>query len=342
MTEKTDGADENRSSGPAKSRAPRPRRQKSTYVPGRVPKRRKTRFETRLDEVMKAVAMVLPPDQRQQKDRSDDPTFGRNLDLSFSVGTANEHFGFWVGVHSVRMIRGMTGAPAEALVVFSLNDFGVVGPWRPDHEYAGPRRFMSETREALELARECLVENKGVPEDDILVRCNASYSEPTASQLFRFMQDPAFCALGRRAEEKDLTPDEPAPPPSCGETAETGRCDEPTALANSGPAEKDPPAATARGRRRTESSASPAASSVSSTESSVADASSESEERHAAKQIRDCAAPHVERTLPAPVRPSFVRSRHASRSNAAAGAGRPAGRPSHGRSRLAALLGGIG
>lgn len=165
-----------------KSRAPRPRK-RSTYVPGKAPKRNPTKFEQRLARTMKALSMVLPQDPRQPKDEND-PTYGRNLDISFCVGTPKDHFGFWVGIHNVEMIRGMTAPPCRSLVVFSLNDFGVVGPFRPDYEYAGPRRFLSEVKDALELAMACLVENRNVEQDDIEIRCNASFAEPSAQQLF--------------------------------------------------------------------------------------------------------------------------------------------------------------
>lgn len=165
-----------------KSRAPRPRK-RSAYVPGKAPKYNPTKFEQRLARTMKALSMVLPQDPRQPKDEND-PTYGRNLDISFCVGTPKDHFGFWVGIHNVEMIRGMTAPPCRSLVVFSLNDFGVVGPFRPDYEYAGPRRFLSEVKDALELAMACLVENRNVEQDDIEIRCNASFAEPSAQQLF--------------------------------------------------------------------------------------------------------------------------------------------------------------
>ena len=325
----TEDISRNSPDGPAKSRAPRPRRTRSSYVPGRAPKRQKTKFESRLDEVMKAVAMVLPPDPRQQRCDSDDPTRGRNLDLSFSIGTTKDHFGFWVGVHSVRMIRGMTGAPAEVLVVFSLNDFGVVGPWRPDYEYAGPRRFLSETREAIELARECLVENKGVPEDDIVVRCNASYSEPTASQLFRFMQDPAYSLVAKRPEERELAPNGGKAAPADGRAEDAG---EPTALANSGLVEKDPPEAPVR---KGEGSAAPA---VSPTEA----VSGGGDFAARTRKGRRARWNTPRQTLPLePVRATFARSRHGQHPI------EPVPMPSEcvarpkRRSRLGLLLGGV-
>ena len=322
---------------PAKSRAPKPRRRRSTYVPGRIPKQQKTKFERRLDETMKAVAMVLPPDPRQQKDDSDDPTRGRNLDLSFSVGTPKDHFGFWVGVHSVKMIRGMTGAPAETLVVFSLNDFGVVGPWRPDYEYSGPRRFLSETKDAIELAKACLVENKNVEEDDVLIRCNASYAEPTASQLFKFMQDPAFNFLPKTSDVRDLTPEEMERPNEAPSQAEkpvgAADADEPTALANSGLVENDPPEEPVRRRHRR---AAPAVSSTVST-SDGGDYVTEN-----VKRSRRAGWKIPKQTLPLePVQATFVRSRH--RSHPIEPVPFPSERKERPRrrSRLGLLLGGM-
>lgn len=356
---------------PAKSRAPRPRRRRSTYVPGRIPKRQKSKFEQRMDEVLKAVAMVLPPDPRQQKDDSDDPTRGRNLDLSFSIGTAKEHFGFWVGVHSVRMIRGMTGAPAEVLVVFSLNDFGVVGPWRPDYEYNGPRRFLSEAKDALELAKECLVENKGVEEDEILIRCNASFAEPTASQLFKIMQDPAFNFVKEASTTtKCLTPEEPKwperPKPELPKEAprpvgkpvksEDKAKEEPTALANSGLVEKDPPPLRRRHRHVVSVAAAPVEDKVpvveKAPEAKVAKVvrtapSSEAPSRSRrvfARPSQPKPEPPKEQTgqtLPAPVRSTFVRSRHAVHPNGAEAPKPSEDAPLRRRSRLSSLLGGV-